>query len=172
MKEESAHTMNPQQKAGAAMAVHHMSWQVKESFVEYVQQMPDGKITCKDGAIFSEDGEFQFPFSGGDDGFSPGGKFQLRFAGEVNFTAHAGMLAVQVKNPWIVADAGRAELTIVDPMDDSQRIPFAELSHRAEAAMESVVTFPAAVGVFAAEILGRVYSVGSEMAPLRVHRSA
>jgi hypothetical protein len=98
--------------SGAAVLV----WAVKDSLVGYVRAMADGRIEL-DGTDDRGDA-FAFPATG-----TPG-----RFSGRVTFSGHHGMMRVVIAEPWIEPAADEWMLSIADPDDPDQRLPFARIA--------------------------------------------
>lgn len=90
-------------------------WGVKASLLAYVRAQ-EGEITV-DGAEESPEG---FVFPGSDAG-------DLRFTGSVTLVAHGGMMNVVLRDPAIERSGEGATLTIVDPFEPEQRMPFAHI---------------------------------------------
>jgi hypothetical protein len=155
--------------------VSHLSWRVKESFVDYVLRAPDGTIECRDGAFLSASGEYCFPAVENSVLPIAGVGGELRFVGAVNFFAHGGMLDVPIVGPWVVVDPKGAELTIIDPIENEQRITFVTLSVPAAESAYALPRAPArveaAVAAYSSFLMGGVYPVGTELAPIDIHFS-
>jgi len=134
-------------------------WGVKESFRNYVKGS-GGTIDVASPAR-SEADRFAFPFAGSVDG-------ELRYAGEVRFAAHGGMLSVAIIDPWIVFGPEEAALTVVDTdylPDRSRRLPIARIDTReprAGASVEAAV----ALTVQGSRLLGDVYAPHTALDPV------
>jgi hypothetical protein len=107
-------------------------WPIKASFVAYVLGMDDGELEAGNGATVSASHVFAFepaPTSGSSTG---GTTFDastrqgtLRFRGEVRFTAHFGLLSVQISDPFIEFGT---ESVVLSAATDGQRILLATLT--------------------------------------------
>jgi len=94
-----------------------LAWGVHGPFRDYVQRMPDGQMTARDGAEKLATGETFFPL----DSVTSD---ELRFTGTLEFIGHHGMLAVVIQQPWLQRQGGQWHLTIVDPFEPGARMPF------------------------------------------------
>lgn len=82
--------------------IKSLTWQVKESFVAYVQKF--GTVTVDHPA--SEDAEgFVFPLEEAEPEL-------LKFKGRMEFYAHGGLLSASVANPWLHVTSTGSYLTI------------------------------------------------------------
>ena len=92
-------------------------WGVKSSLREYVRSMADGRTECLDGAESTAHG-FRFPSDG----------TELVFRGEVRLIGHGGMMRVVLRDPALERRGQSWVLTITDPDDPEQRLPFAHIA--------------------------------------------
>lgn len=74
-------------------------WGVRESFVEYILSMPDGRIILGGNCAPTDTGKFAFPYLGRRN--SGRETIRLQFGGSVEFFAHFGMLSVTFSNPML-----------------------------------------------------------------------
>ncbi|WP_052068095.1 HtaA domain-containing protein [Rhodococcoides fascians] len=93
---------------------YQLQWGIHRRFLDYVQALPDGRCTLADGADLTEKSEFAFAlgqFSG-----IPyvANNVEIRFFGSVRFLGHAGMLYIDIDQPWLTLGEGRAQLSITD----------------------------------------------------------
>ncbi|MCD0449770.1 HtaA domain-containing protein [Actinocorallia sp. API 0066] len=141
--------MTEQAAAGALV------WGVKASFRDYVRRA-EGEVKITAGAEAAGDA---FAFTPTDE--------KLKFAGEVDFDAHGGMLKVTVADPWIeLADDGSASLSVVNPArlttDRSQRLTIATLGDFTPAG-DGTAKAPAYLTMNGVWLLGNVYGPGDEL---------
>lgn len=95
--------------------LHGMRWGIKESFVEYVRRMPDGRGSVSSGAIPVGTGDLFYEYDTQASGAATDGRTIWAFRGDVQFTGHFGMLFVRVARPHLELSDGTALLTIEDP---------------------------------------------------------
>lgn len=107
-------------------------WPIKASFVAYVLGMDDGELAASAGATVSTSRVFAFEADTESNSATGADAFDARtrrgtlhFRGDVRFTAHFGMLSVQIFDPSIEFGAETVVLTVVT---DGQRIPLATLT--------------------------------------------
>ncbi|MGD9959225.1 HtaA domain-containing protein [Nocardioides sp.] len=89
-----------------------LSWGIKASFLDYIERLPDGRVSLTDGAAAAESG-WVFPPDprvGAPDGIDADGF--LAFRGGIRFAGHHGMLVVDIVDPWISVRGNEATLTI------------------------------------------------------------
>jgi hypothetical protein len=92
----------------------------------------------------------------------------LEFVGEAFFTAHRGLLHVEIADPWIEFEGDELFLS-VSSFDRAHRTRLATLDAAAAAAGEgSVCILKAAITAPGALMLGGVYEEGTELDPVRV----
>ena len=71
-------------------------WGVRDSFVEYLRELPDSRIEASGGAIWTDDLAALFPVT------EQSGRL-VRTEGVVELSAHEGALAVRIDSPAMVA---------------------------------------------------------------------
>jgi hypothetical protein len=151
-----------------------LAWGVKGSFLTYLKHLPDREIYVGEGASVSGD-RFHFPAG------SEGGEYDvgqdkglLKFAGDVRFSGHFGMLYVVFHDPWLEIKGRQGTLTVTDPAalhDHSRRIPLFNLSLPApvvspgEARWSQISTALRPEGV---AMFGDTYAPGESFAPMDV----
>jgi hypothetical protein len=143
-----------------------MAWAVKDSFVNYVRAMRDGRIMLGNGAAVTSTRQFYFPFAGLDR--MDERRLMLRFSGEVRFLAHHGLMSVLLCNPRIEIHGDAAFLSIEQgstwlrlaefQMPPAQRQDGAAMWSDLELTLSST-------GI---ETFGATYSAGETLAPLTV----
>jgi hypothetical protein len=135
-----------------------LEWGVKESFIAYLEALPDGLIEERNGAARRED-VFVLPGQRVDeDGF--------RFIGTIHFYAHHGVLDVTL-DEFRLERAGRR--TVLSAEVSGVRIPIAELMNvgvGGDAVLHSEFVSLTDDG---AAVLGGVYPPGAPLAPLMIH---
>ncbi|MBT2266053.1 MULTISPECIES: HtaA domain-containing protein [Rhodococcus erythropolis group] len=85
-------------------------WGVRESFVQYILSMPDGRIILGRNCAPTDTGKFAFPYL--ERRNSRSGMMRLQFGGSVEFFAHFGMLSVTFSNPMLEIDADGGTLSV------------------------------------------------------------
>jgi len=153
-------------------------WPIKASFVAYVLGMDDGELAASDGATVSAGNIFVFepaPVSAAANATANANAFDastrqgtLQFRGDVRFSAHFGMLSVQIADPSIEFGAESAVLTAAS---DGQRIPLATLAlpeastHDSQLSWHGVVPRLSKAG---SSLFNGVYPPGEELDPLDI----
>ena len=99
--------------------VTHLSWGLKTSFLTYVGRVPQSEVLVLGGADFDPTRhEFVFPavdVAGGPE------DARLRFAGELQIVAHAGLLRLALSDPMVVVDGAQATLVCTDRSNGAER---------------------------------------------------
>lgn len=148
-----------------------LTWGVKQSFRAYVEGA-GGTIETREGAARADDGGFTFAAAPDSTlTVDEGGKLTGRglFLGEVQFTAHGGMLKVSLVDPILeVTDAG-AILTVADHPTRTYRLEAAKLDLAATTPDPSGgLILPAALMMFGSQWLGDHYPAGAALDPVRL----
>ncbi|PVZ53871.1 HtaA domain-containing protein [Arthrobacter sp. H-02-3] len=149
-----------------------MAWAVKDSFVNYVKAMNDGRIILSDGAAVTSTRQFYFPFKHLEQSGST--SFVLHFGGEARFFAHHGFMSVLLRHPRIEVTPDSACLSI-EPEQGREWLRLAELDLPAGLTedgvtmWDSVVTKLADAGV---ATFGDSYRAGETLSPLTVRAPA
>lgn len=141
-----------------------MAWAVKESFVQYVQSMRDGRILLREGAAVTNTREFYFPFRSLDQ--SDGNNFVLQFGGEARFLAHHGLMSVSICNPKIKVGPHGACLSIEQ---GKETVLLADLNLPAVSLEEGIhmwANVPVVLTSAGAAVFADNYSAGEALAPL------
>lgn len=94
-----------------------LAWGVHAPFRQYMQRMPDGRMSARDGAEILATEETFFPVDSATSG-------ELRFTGSLEFVGHHGMLAVTVRHPWLQRHDDQWHVSVIDPFDPAARMPF------------------------------------------------
>lgn len=142
-------------------ALDGLGWAVKQTFVQYVNGLPDGRITPVSGAVIDSSWGFVFPLASADfDSFTGAGR--LEFAGGVKFQGHLGMLRLDLLRPTLILDERRGHLLTSD--DRGQHVlatveyEFRTTSHEASWIMSRVALVESAVPDF-----GGAYRAGEQL---------
>lgn len=141
-----------------------MAWAVKESFVQYVQSMRDGRILLREGAAVTNTRQFYFPFRSLD--HSDGHNFVLQFGGEARFLAHHGLMSVSICNPKIIVGPDGACLSIEQ---GNEIVHLAHLDLPAVSVEDGInmwANVPVALTSAGAAVFADSYSAGETLAPL------
>jgi hypothetical protein len=91
-----------------------LEWAIAGRFVDYVRSLPDGEISCGDGAVATA-GAFRFPADAA---------AALHFTGSVRLTGHGGLLDVVIAEPWISFVDDSFDVTVLDS-DTGERFALA-----------------------------------------------
>jgi len=148
-----------------------LTWGLKQSFRAYVEAA-GGVIEPGAGAGRTPDGTFVFagvPDAGLEldaDGKPHGlGKY----AGEVRFDAHGGMLAVLLADPWLEIGPSTASLTVAESAARDRRVELALLDlAAATAGDEGEIVIPTKLAKDGWRILGDHYLPMTPLDPLRL----
>ena len=141
-----------------------MAWAVKESFVQYVQSMRDGRILLREGAAVTNTRQFYFPFRSLD--HSDEHNFVLQFGGEARFLAHHGLMSVSISHPKIEVGPDGAYLSI---QQGNETVRLANLDLPAVSVEEGVSTWAniqVTLTGSGAAVFADSYSAGEILAPL------
>ena len=87
----------------------NLVWGIKESFRDYLEMLPDTRISASDGASTTSDGLFAFPH---EQAVIAEKETTLQFGGTVTIEAHGGELAVVVARPQVVLTVAGGRLRI------------------------------------------------------------
>lgn len=142
-----------------ARGVARLVWGVKASFLAYVRAV--GGTVVADAGALEEDGAFVFPAAP-----SSPADLEWHFVGRATFAAHDGLLAVELRDPWVrLVDAG-IELSVLDGTGRRRT-----LAHgRSDGPVDQAVPVVLAPG--AEHLFGSTYPAGTELAPLTLATSA
>ncbi|MCX6497335.1 MAG: HtaA domain-containing protein [Arthrobacter sp.] len=156
-----------------------LTWNVKDSFVSYVEALDDGAAEALAPASRAETGFF-FPLDPATDAAgqdaapdTAGPDTALQFLGAVRFAGHWGALDVELRDPRIELLGGRGTLLVRERggRDPLKSLPFAtlEASQRAEDADGSThLELTASLTGQGHLLLGGQYPVGQPLSPLHV----
>lgn len=148
-----------------------LTWGVKLSFRNYVEST-GGTVAAAAGAERTPEGVFTFA-DAGRDGLHLDAAGQLSgrgdFAGEVQFSAHGGMLSVYLADPAVEIGSDGAVLTVADSAARTRRLTVATLdlsamtSDRAEE-----LSLPAVLTLEGGQLLGDHYPPMTLVDPVRL----
>lgn len=148
-----------------------LTWGVKQSFRAYVEGA-DGTIEAGAGAARAADGGFTFAAAPDSSlTLDPEGRLAGRglFLGEVQFTAHGGMLKVSLVDPILEIGEAGAILTVADHPTRTWRLEAAKLDLAAAAPDPTGdLVLPAALMMFGSQWLGDHYPAGATLDPVRL----
>jgi hypothetical protein len=161
-----------------------LDWGVRESFRNYVTSpIAAGSIETGQGATKNSDGTFRFPGGTGEFDTSTNSG-EVAYEGFVHFTAHGGLLDLELSNPRVVI-SGQTGSLFVDGVDSngqpSENVDFADLDLTGIAPVVDgdTVTLTAIPGVFTEDGAtffnggdNGSYAAGDEIDPLTLELSA
>lgn len=151
--------------------VSALTWGVKQSFRAYVEGA-GGTIEAAAGAARAADGGFTFAAAPDSTlTVDEGGQLAGRglFLGEVQFTAHGGMLKVSLVDPILEITNAGALLTLADHPTRTWRLEAAKLDLAASTADPTGgLILPAALMMFGSQWLGDHYPAGAALDPVRL----
>jgi hypothetical protein len=150
-----------------------LTWNVKDSFVSYVEALDDGEAEALSPASRQEAG-FHFPWDEAarlQDPVSFSGA--LQFLGAVRFAGHWGALDVELRDPRIELAGGLGTLLVRERggLDSGKMLPFAGLEAGPsveEADGYLLLELRAALTGHGRLLLGGQYAVGQPLSPLQV----
>lgn len=151
-----------------------LTWNVKDSFVAYVEALDDGVAEALDPASRSETGFFFPSAPTPQEAADPDGSGSvLQFLGAARLTGHWGMLDVELRNPRIELDGPRGTLSIRERggRDPEKTLPLAdlELVRRSDAGDGSVrLELSASLTGQGSLLLGGQYAPGQALSPIHV----
>ena len=152
-----------------------LSWGVKQSFCSYVEAT-GGTIEVGAGAERAADGGFVFqPAPDSDLRLAADGTLQGvgKFAGEVKFDSHGGMLKVFLADPILEVRETGAVLTVADTPKRNYRVEVAHLDLAALTRGETgEIVLPAALAMFGIQWLGDHYPLKTSLDPVRLTLAA
>lgn len=141
-----------------------LAWEVKESFVSYIQGSRDGRIEVSDGAAVTSGGQFYFPIkgiSGTDSGH------RIVCGGKVRFNAHHGLLSIVLQSPRLLLEENSAELAVSDQKGGWLHLVHLDLPQPAQDGPALMWTSTqAALAASGVELFGDTYPTGETMAPV------
>jgi Htaa protein len=160
--------------AGApAEPIIGLRWGIKNSFVQYVRRMPDGRAWVGGGAV--PVGAYEVVFPPVEAGTRPtehgaADRFWA-FGGDVRFAGHSGLLVVRIAFPVITLRHDTAELTVAGQTEEesARRMPLATLHLVAEPAPEGVERWSSTdvrLTPAGAALFNDVYPAGEVLDPL------
>ncbi|WP_375388640.1 HtaA domain-containing protein [uncultured Amnibacterium sp.] len=88
-----------------------LRWGVKGSFLRYVERSGPSRIAGYRG---DPDGPFEFEWVSREDGTE-------RFDGEIDITAHGGMLRLHLRDPWLRSAASGTGVLSFDVVGDERQ---------------------------------------------------
>lgn len=150
-----------------------LTWNVKDSFVAYVEALDDGTAQALSPASRQEGG-FHFPWGEAVPLKDPGSfSGALQFLGAVRFGGHWGALDVELRDPRIELAGGSGTLLVRERggLGAGRMLPFAglEAGPGVEGADGSLLLeLTAALTGHGRLLLGGQYAVGQPLSPLQV----
>lgn len=143
-----------------------LRWNIKQSFRDYVGELPDGAEVLLGEAGGDDRGDLVFPATEVVT-LSEKGDLVLKFAGGVHYEGYRGMLRVDLRDPWIeVAPEGGASITanIAPESSEPHRVALAVASRQPSPVDRGWEWHVAATSLTAAgaALLGSVYQPGAE----------
>lgn len=148
--------------------VTHLSWGLKESFLNYVGRLPQSDVLVLRGADFDATrNEFVFPavdVAGGPE------DARLRFAGELQIVAHAGLLRLALSDPMVVVDGAWATLVCTDRSNGAEREESCAIGRAPWPPVLSGREWqaPLELAETGVHLFGENYPAGEVLAPLRL----
>lgn len=158
---------------GDAVSAVPMTWNIYDRFVGYIRdRAPGGKVAVS-GNVADTGGNFAWTEGSGRADVASK-TADVAYKGQVEFTAHLGILNVKISNPRVALKGDGTGTLYADVFSRGQgegggdytakQIPFATLS---EAKWDGVnVSAKAALTTEGARTLGRQYSAGTEISPI------
>lgn len=137
-----------------------LRWGVKESFRAYVGGLPDGVISCADGAQQSESGDFQFPIDLDASWVGEGGGNALvATRGHVSFSGHGGHLRVTLERVQLQIEDGRLRLSVADASGPGSTV----IARGTGVLTGGLLRGVPRITTLGSEMLGGTYPVGTDL---------
>lgn len=146
-------------------------WGVKDSFIHYVRDLPDGLIAPFGSAQTIPSAvtdEWLFPYAGNE---ADGTGVRIRFEGELRIRAHHGMLLVILMNPWLTFTETGVVLSVVDLVawpDTTKRQVLATGPSVSPGPENTEVSVALSLTEEAVDLFNGVYAPGTALAPARL----
>lgn len=149
------------------MQVTGLQWGVKQSFRAYVEGA-GGTISTGAGAERAPDGAIVFPAEDSDLTIGADGALQGlgKFAGEVRFEAHGGMLSVRLGGLSLEVGADSASLKVTE--EHGNPVEIANLDLAAAAHEDGSLVIPAKLSMDGSYLLGDHYPPRTLIDPVRL----
>ncbi|GAA1518754.1 HtaA domain-containing protein [Nocardioides humi] len=151
-----------------------LMWGLKATFLAYLAGLPDARFSATGGAVVDERQRILFPTESTEE-FDPArGEGTIRFAGDVRFAGHHGMMFVMVAQPWLTFRAGAATLSIVDPASHpamDRRLDLLDVEERGwgeHRGARLYAPMPATLRAAGVELFNHAYPAGEPFDPLSV----
>jgi hypothetical protein len=153
--------------AAEVVQTGELRWNIKQSFRDYVGELPDGEETWTGDAGGILDGDLVFPAAGMTVNEDSGRIF--KFTGAVRYAGYRGMLRVDLRDPWLEVGPTSAVLTAdtAPPGASPRRTRIAEAAGQPDLTDAGAATWrPDSTTLTAAgaALLGSVYPPGTEAA--------
>jgi hypothetical protein len=152
-----------------------LRWNIKQSFRDYVAELPDGKETWTSDIGGIEDGDLVFPAVAmtADNPESTHTR-TFKFGGAVRYAGYRGMLRVDITDPWVEVGEASATLTAdtSPPGVPSRRTAIAVTDGAPTRGEDGAFDWhPTSTRLTAsgAALLGSVYPAGTEAAGFAFH---
>lgn len=151
-----------------------MMWGLKASFLGYLGRLPDARMSATDGVLVDDRQRLLFPTASVDDLDPVTGEGTIRFAGDVRYAGHHGMMFVMIAQPWLTFRDGAATLSIVDPASHpamDRRLDLLDVEVRGweeHLGARLFAPMPTALRPEGVELFNEVYAAGEPFEPLSV----
>lgn len=158
-------------------ATGELRWNVKQSFRDYVSELPDGEELWTGTLGGVVDNNLVFPSIAvtldGEPGHSP----VFKFGGAVRYSGYRGMLRVDLSEPWVEIDTEAATITanIAAPGLPERRATIATAVGKPTVLEDGTCVWHAqrtTLSAAGAALLGSVYPPGTEAAGFQLHVDA
>ena len=146
-------------------------WGIKASFLGYVAKQHGAEVSIGGGTATTTTNEFLFPATVDMPAIGPDG---MKFEGDVQFTAHGGMLNVVLADPWIQLDQNQTVLSVITggySGSTGTRTVIAELVEREPVDADGSVTYNATLASTGVQVFDGVYAPGEPLDPVRTVRN-
>ncbi|WP_022883162.1 HtaA domain-containing protein [Gryllotalpicola ginsengisoli] len=140
----------------SAWTAAELEWSVRESFLSYVESLPDGRAETLEGVV-RDDRVFRFP------GHAEGDVY--RFGGALHFYGHRGVLDVTLRDLQVTRSGLRGVLTANVA---GWRLTLAELSDFDATDGDILRASTVVLTDDGAATLGSVYPAGAPAAPVSI----
>ncbi|MGO1545323.1 MAG: HtaA domain-containing protein [Gulosibacter sp.] len=134
-----------------------LNWAVRQSFLNYVERLPDGSIRAEDGARRTRSG---FVLCGRREGEN-----RFEFDGTLRFSGYSGILNVEMRNLCVEWSVDGGELSAAVARSRYTLVRFTDFNSDLDEILHSEDVSLTDDG---AAILGDVYAPGAPAAPIRI----
>lgn len=132
-----------------------LHWPLKWSFINYMNDLPDGASSVTDGCHVEKGRGFWFEAAASTDDVH-------QFSGDLRFKGHHGMLYVRLANPRLTVSGDSGTLTVIDSGEDRIELATCDITRTAEAPTH-IIGSNVRLTEAGSELFGAVYRAGQAL---------